>query len=343
MGITLRHTASSVNVKERLDFSCAIFTAAGDLVVNAPHIPVHLGAMSETVKRILADNPQLRPGDVLVTNDPYRGGSHLPDVTVITPIHDRATGQLSFLYGQPGPSCRNRRNRARLDAARSAESGRGRGRDSQFPFIHRRPSRIGTSWESCSPPVRFPAATSPRIWPTSRPKWPPIGAVSATWTNWSSAIPGPWSSAYMEHIQHAAAEKVSRALTPLCPRRAASSTIWTMARRSPWRLIWRGGRATFDFTGTGPVLPGNLNANRAITTAAVMYVLRTFVDEDIPLNQGVLRPIEIRLPECLLNPPEADAGRRLCGGGRRQRRDVAAGGRRAAGRAWNWPRPAKAR
>ncbi|MGH7134105.1 MAG: hydantoinase B/oxoprolinase family protein, partial [Pirellulales bacterium] len=84
MGITLRNTASSVNVKERLDFSCALFTAAGELVVNAPHIPVHLGAMGETVRCILADNPDLQPGDVFVTNNPYRGGSHLPDITVVT-------------------------------------------------------------------------------------------------------------------------------------------------------------------------------------------------------------------------------------------------------------------
>src|SRR5665213_570203 len=94
MGITLRNTSSSVNVKERLDFSCAVFTAVGDLVVNAPHIPVHLGAMGETVRCVLADNPLLRPGDVFVTNDPYRGGSHLPDVTVVTPIFDDAGKQL---------------------------------------------------------------------------------------------------------------------------------------------------------------------------------------------------------------------------------------------------------
>ena len=87
MGVTLRNTAGSVNVKERLDFSCAIFTATGELVVNAPHIPVHLGAMGQTVRRILADNPTIEPGDVFVTNDPYRGGSHLPDLTVITPVH----------------------------------------------------------------------------------------------------------------------------------------------------------------------------------------------------------------------------------------------------------------
>ena len=96
MGVTLRNTATSVNVKERLDFSCALFTPGGDLVVNAPHIPVHLGAMGETVRQVLAQNPVIRPGDVFVTNDPYRGGSHLPDVTVVTPLHDPRTGQLLF-------------------------------------------------------------------------------------------------------------------------------------------------------------------------------------------------------------------------------------------------------
>ena len=93
MGVTLQRTSCSTNVKERLDFSCAIFDPRGSLVVNAPHIPVHLGAMSETVKSILADNPDMGPGDVFVTNDPYRGGSHLPDVTVVTPVYSEASGR----------------------------------------------------------------------------------------------------------------------------------------------------------------------------------------------------------------------------------------------------------
>ncbi len=97
MGVTLQRTAVSTNVKERLDFSCAVFSARGELVVNAPHIPVHLGAMSETVKHVLAENRDLAPGDVFVTNDPYRGGSHLPDVTVVTPVHHPATGRLLFV------------------------------------------------------------------------------------------------------------------------------------------------------------------------------------------------------------------------------------------------------
>src|SRR4029078_11987606 len=102
MGITLRNTSMSVNVKERLDFSCAIFTANGDLVVNAPHIPVHLGAMSQTVKQIIADNPHMQPGDAFITNDPYRGGSHLPDITVITPVFaDSSVGHASA--GPPNP------------------------------------------------------------------------------------------------------------------------------------------------------------------------------------------------------------------------------------------------
>ena len=96
MGAALQRTSFSTNVKERLDFSCAIFDPAGNLVVNAPHIPVHLGAMGETVKRVIADNPELLPGDVIVTNDPYRGGSHLPDVTVVTPVHDDRSGELRF-------------------------------------------------------------------------------------------------------------------------------------------------------------------------------------------------------------------------------------------------------
>ena len=256
MGITLRNTASSVNVKERLDFSCAIFTAAGDLVVNAPHIPVHLGAMSETVKRILADNPRLRPGDVFVTNDPYRGGSHLPDVTVVTPF-TIAPGQLRFFTAS---------------RAHHAEIG-GIAPGSMPPFSRNlaeegvliRNFQLFTAgephWDElrrvarCR--ARIPAATSPTTWPTSRPKWPPIAAVPATWTRWSSATRWPVVSAYMGHIQRAAAEKVSRALGRLrSPARAASSTIWTTARRSPSRFDLAGGRAVFDFTGTGPVLAG---------------------------------------------------------------------------------------
>ena len=123
MGTTLERTAISTNVKERRDFSCAIFSASGHLVVNAPHIPVHLGAMGETVKHILSEVGEISPGDVFVTNDPYRGGSHLPDVTVVTPVHDPRDRRTALRDGQPRPSRRDRRNRSGQHAAVFARSG----------------------------------------------------------------------------------------------------------------------------------------------------------------------------------------------------------------------------
>lgn len=138
MGVTLRRTSISTNVKERLDFSCAIFDRQGELVVNAPHIPVHLGAMSETVKAIIADNPTIRPGDVFVTNDPYRGGSHLPDVTVITPVIDRDSDEVLFFTASPGASRGDRRHRAGQHASLLKEPCRGRRADPQLP-----PGRCG--------------------------------------------------------------------------------------------------------------------------------------------------------------------------------------------------------
>ncbi|HEY1784333.1 MAG TPA: hydantoinase B/oxoprolinase family protein, partial [Pirellulales bacterium] len=301
MGLTLRHTASSVNVKERLDFSCAIFTAAGDLVVNAPHIPVHLGAMSETVKHVLADNGQLRPGDVVVTNDPYHGGSHLPDVTVITPVHD-AHGELRFFTA-------SRAHHAEIggiapgsmppDSRNLAEEG-----------VVIRNFRLftagGAHWDELSALLAAGPYPSRDVATNLADIQAQVAANRRGARDLDLLVEREsWAvvSAYMEHIQQAAAEKVSRALSHFSP--GTRRFVDHLDDGSPIAVAVHlaDGRAVFDFAGTGAVLPGNLNANRAITTSAVMYVLRTLVDEDIPLNQGVLRPIEIRLPECLLNPP----------------------------------------
>ena len=132
MGITLQKTAIPTNVKERLDFSCAIFTTAGDLVVNAPHIPVHLGAMGQTVRAVhLPTIPNMQPGDVFVTNDPYRGGSHLPDVTVVTPVHDARPANCSS-SPPAGHTTRKSAESRRIDAAVLEEPRRRRRADSQF-------------------------------------------------------------------------------------------------------------------------------------------------------------------------------------------------------------------
>lgn len=305
MGITLRNTAISVNVKERLDFSCAIFTAEGDLVVNAPHIPVHLGAMSDTVKRIIADNPALRSGDVFLTNDPYRGGSHLPDVTVVTPVFAiEACSQRPIFFtanrahhaeiggitpGSVPPFSRTLaeegvliRNFWLLDA--------GRPRDAELRELLSSPPFPSRSVDTNLADIAAQVAANQQ------------GANDLL--RMVAPFSLPVALAYMLHLQSAAERKMRAALARLQSGRR--EFVDHLDNGVPIRVAVTidGDSATIDFTGTGGVLPGNLNANRAIVKAAVMYVLRLLIGEDIPLNQGVLAPISLVLPECLLNPPE---------------------------------------
>ncbi len=321
MGVTLQKTSCSTNVKERLDFSCAIFDPQGNLVVNAPHIPVHLGAMSETVKRIIADNPEVtsvvrtptseqldRPdvgvrATVLVTNDPYRGGSHLPDVTVVTPVHDATTGELIFftasrahhaeiggiLPGSMPPFSKNLgeegvliRNFKLVDAGVSREE-----ELRQLLLSGPHPTRaINDNLAD----IRAQVAANN------------IGVrlLSELVEKQSLDV----VQAYMRHIQVAAATKMRLALAALPDGRYERVDHLDDGSPIHATITIAGDSATVDFTGTGPVLKSNLNANRAIVTAAVMYVFRCLINEDIPLNGGVLEPISIIVSECLLNPPE---------------------------------------
>ncbi|MFN0198019.1 MAG: hydantoinase B/oxoprolinase family protein, partial [Planctomycetaceae bacterium] len=301
MGITLQRTASSTNVKERLDFSCAVFSPRGDLVVNAPHIPVHLGAMSETVKRILADNPELAPGDVYVTNDPYRGGSHLPDVTVITPVHDAESGELRFLTASrahhaeiggivPGsmpPFSKNLgeegvliRNFKLVDRGRSHED------------------EMRTLLTSGPYPTRNVADNLADITAQVAANQSGVRLLLDLIKRYTPAVVG----AYMEHIQRAASTKMRMALRNIPDGKYSRTDHLDNGSPISVTITKQGETATVDFTGTGLVLSTNLNANRAIITAAVLYVFRCLINEDIPLNSGVLEPVEIILPECLLNP-----------------------------------------
>lgn len=302
MGVTLQQTSFSTNVKERLDYSCAVFDAEGELVVNAPHIPVHLGAMGETVKRILADNPDMQPGDVFVTNDPYRGGSHLPDVTVVTPVHDQDSGQLQFFTAS---------------RAHHAEIG-GIVPGSMPPFstnlaeegVLIRNFRLVRQGHSYEHELAQQLQNGP--YPTRAVK-DNLADVAAQVAANNCGVGlllelvdrYGWSvvDAYMGFIQRAAAEKMRLALRNK-PDGEYRRTEY-LDNGAPIQVAIRiqGDQATVDFTGTGSVLPSNLNANRAITTAAVLYVFRCMIAENIPLNSGVLEPVEIVLPECLLNPP----------------------------------------
>ncbi|MBI2825599.1 MAG: hydantoinase B/oxoprolinase family protein [Planctomycetia bacterium] len=301
MGITLRNTASSVNVKERLDFSCAVFTAGGDLVVNAPHIPVHLGAMGETVRCILADNPTMQVGDVFVSNDPYRGGSHLPDVTVVTPIFDTARSRLLFFTASrahhaeiggivPGsmpPASKNLAEEGVLIQ--------------NFKLVDAGRSRAGELRElllSAPYPTRKVADNMADI--AAQVAANQQGARDLA--RLAERYTLPVVAAYMGHIQAAAERKMRMALGRLADGRREFVDHLDDGSPIAVAIDIAGDEATIEFSGTGPVLAGNLNANRAIVTAAVMYVLRCLIDEDIPLNQGVLAPVRIVLPECLLNP-----------------------------------------
>ncbi|MDB5348692.1 MAG: acxA [Schlesneria sp.] len=313
MGIALQQTSLSTNVKERLDFSCGIFSARGDLVVNAPHIPVHLGAMSETVRRILADNPELKPGDVFVTNDPYRGGSHLPDVTVVTPVHDEATSELLF-----------------VTASRAHHAEIGGIVPGSMPPFSKTLAEEGVlirnfKLHSQHPPQNFEAELKTLL--ASGPY--PSRAIDDNLADVTAQVAAnhtgvqqlrqlvdrqswPVVKAYMRHIQAAASAKMRQALrglsnpdatSALQPRHFSHTDHLDDGSPICARITIEGDEATVDFTGTGPVLASNLNANRAIVTAAVLYVFRCLIRDDIPLNSGVLEPVKIILPECLLNPP----------------------------------------
>jgi 5-oxoprolinase (ATP-hydrolysing) len=308
MGVTLRNTASSVNVKERLDFSCAIFTADGRLVANAPHVPVHLGAMEETVRHIIAANPDLASGDVFATNDPYAGGSHLPDITVVTPVHD-AAGKLLFFAANrahhaeiggitPGsmpPLSKNLAEEGVLIRNRRIVAGG----ESRFDDLR----TLLTSGRYQTRNVEANLADVAAQVAANRQGANDLAALVDRYSQ-------PVVTAYMNYVQDAAERKVRQALS----RRGTGMHAFTdyletadgqsvpIAVRFTIHDPVSKPAATIDFTGTCPVVAGNLNANQAIVTAAVIYVLRLLVDEDIPLNHGVLRPVEIILPECLLNP-----------------------------------------
>ncbi|NOX54147.1 MAG: hydantoinase B/oxoprolinase family protein, partial [Planctomycetes bacterium] len=303
MGMTLQKTSFSTNVKERLDFSCAIFDPQGDLVVNAPHIPVHLGAMSETVKRIIADNPDMKPGDVYVTNDPYRGGSHLPDVTVVTPVHHPDSGELLFFTAS---------------RAHHAEIG-GIAPGSMPPFSKNlaeegvliRNFKLVDGSIAREEELRRILLSGPYPTRAVRDNLADIAAQVAANNSGVRQLNElvqrytlPVVQAYMKHIQRAASEKMRMALAALPDGQYRFTDHLDDGSPICVTITIRGSQAKVDFTGTGPVVPDNLNANRAIVTAAVLYVFRCLINEDIPLNSGVLEPVEIVLPECLLNPPE---------------------------------------
>ena len=303
MGIVLRRTSLSTNVRERLDFSCAVLDGDGRLVANAPHIPVHLGALGECVRRVLDDVGTLNDGDVIVTNDPFGGGSHLPDVTVITPVFveaDRAAfyvasrahhaeiggkrpGSMppdSRCLEEEGVLLRNvfamERGVARLDALREILA--------SGPYPSRGPDENLADIEAQIAANRIGGTRLLEL--TER-----VGLDVV--------------AAYMTHIRTAAARLTEARLRALGDRRAVFEDALDDGAPIRVEITLRDGRATVDFAGSAGVHPGNFNATRAIVESAVLYCFRLLLDRDIPLNEGVLDPIELRVPEGILSPPVA--------------------------------------
>ena len=300
MGTALQKTSVSVNVKERLDFSCAIFTGTGDLVVNAPHIPVHLGAMSETVRNVIQRNHSIGPDDVFVTNNPYAGGSHLPDVTVVSPVF--VESEITFWvasrshHSEIGGSAPGSMP---PDATTLGQEGV---LIDNFQLI----DSAGSHFES----LRELLISGP--FPSRAPDENIADVQAQVAANRTGAAEllrlvdqhgAPRVMANMKFIQAAAATKARTALSELPDGVFKFSDSLDNGATIRIAIEKRHDQIEFDFTGTDPVLNDNLNANPAIVASAIMYVMRLLMHDDIPLNEGVMEPVNIVLPACFLNPP----------------------------------------
>jgi len=306
MGRTLRQTALSVNIRERLDFSCAVFDPAGELIANAPHIPVHLGAMSESVKAVLAAHPRLAPGDLFATNDPAHGGSHLPDITVVAPVHD-ASGKLRFFAASRGhhadvggstPGSMPAFSRTLAEEGIVLSSVRvGRAGTLEHQLLRR-------LFESGPLPAR-------RVEENLADLEAQL-AAARTGGNLLLQLAAERGfeqvESYMRFVQDNAASEVRRALAKLSPGRHRFRDALDDGTPLSVTLDVGPSGLHIDFEGTGAEHAGNLNAPRAVTLACVLYFLRVLVGKPIPLNSGCLRHVSVRIPEgSLLSPSPARA------------------------------------
>ena len=309
MGERLRRTAVSTNVKERLDFSCGLLDPDGRLVVNAPHIPVHLGALGLCVRRVRGALP-LGPGDTAVTNHPAYGGSHLPDVTLVTPVFAPETGTLLGYVA-------SRAHHAEIGGI-TPGSMPPASRNLQEEGVLIRNFRLVRDGRTDEAGLREILSRGPYPSRAVRENLADINAQVAAnrlGVEQLGVLVGRFGletvHAYMGHIQRAAGKKMRAALLRMPEGRRRYVDHLDDGSPIAVSIAIEGGRAVVDFEGTGPVQAGNLNATPSIVASAVLYSFRLLIDQDIPLNAGILSPVEIRLPEnCLLNPrPGPDAAR----------------------------------
>ncbi len=307
MGAVLEMTAASVTIKERLDFSCAVFDAAGDLIANAPHMPVHLGSMGASVKAIVAQNPDMAPGDVFALNAPYNGGTHLPDITVVAPVWDEAGKTVLFFTAARGhhtdvggltpgsmpPDSRTIHDEgAYIDNWTLVEAGRFREAETRELLL------------SADYPVRAPDINLADL----KAQVAACEKGAQELRRMTAQFGLDVVHAYMRHVQDNAEECVRRAIEAL----SDAECVYPMdpdfdgtAREIRVRItVDRHARsAKIDFTGTTAQLATNYNAPEPVTRAAVLYVFRCLVDDDIPMNEGVMKPLEVILPKGTMLSP----------------------------------------
>jgi 5-oxoprolinase (ATP-hydrolysing) len=308
MGFALANTAYSVNIKERLDFSCALFDADGNLIANAPHMPVHLGSMGESIKTVIRENHgRMRPGDVYMLNAPYNGGTHLPDITVITPVFDEQGGAILFYVGSRG----HHADVGGITPGSMPPDSRTVDEEGvlidNFLLVAAGTLREAETVQLLTSgryPVRNVAQNMADLAAMVAANEKGVQELRKMVAHFGLDV----VHAYMRHVQDNAEEAVRRVIDVLgAGGRGPAGEDWhgaftyEMDNGGVIRVriaIDRAARsARIDFTGTSPQLPNNFNAPAAVCMAAVLYVFRTLVDEDIPLNAGCLKPLEVIIPE----------------------------------------------
>jgi len=305
MGLRLQNTAYSVNIKERLDFSCAIFDHEGNLVANAPHMPVHLGSMGESIKAVMRKNAgQMKAGDVYVLNDPYNGGTHLPDVTVISPVFDEEGGEILFYVGSrghhadiggttpgsmPPDSCHIEEEGVLIDNFKLVDGADGVLREGEM-----RAMLAGARW-----PARNPDQNLADLRAQVAANQKGVEELRKMVAYYGLDV----VRAYMGHVQDNAEEAVRRVIAVLKDGTFRYELDNGARIEVAIRVDAENRSAEIDFTGTSAQLPNNFNAPSAVCMAAVLYVFRTLVDDEIPLNAGCLKPLKVIIPPgSMLNP-----------------------------------------
>ena len=305
MGLQLQNTAHSVNIKERLDFSCALFDAEGNLIANAPHMPVHLGSMGESIKTVIRENTgKMQPGDVYALNDPYHGGTHLPDVTVITPVylggaaHDRplfyvgSRGHHADIGGTTPGSMPPFSTRIEEEGVQI----------NNFKLVDRgvlREVEMVTLLQSGEFPSRNPQQNMADLKAQIAANEKGVQELRKMVEQFGLDV----VQAYMGHVQDNAEESVRRVITRLKDGEFTLPLDNGARIQVAVRVNAAQRSAEIDFSGTSTQQPNNFNAPTAVCMAAVLYVFRTLVDDDIPLNAGCLKPLKVIIPAgSMLNP-----------------------------------------